>query len=271
MSLYTVLTPEERNNEKFTYWQRNGSGEYYHKSIKSSDPFFHEITLSYYLEFIKKSDKVIDIGAGTGRLSIPLAKYGCSVTSVDISSDMLGVLEKNKGRLKINTLVSNCEDIPLDNSSFDVAVSHWVMTHFYHWELFLREQSRLVKQNGFIIFDFYNGDNIAQGESYATLDERGFYIGKGGFYASATQVELDKVCSDLNLQIVDIIPYDFLSQNANAKKYVTSEEMYDFMSIYSKMMHSPENLKVIKMFERMIVRKLPPELCSKEIIVLRKK
>ena len=51
--------------------------------------------------------KILDVGAGTGRISIQLAKHGGHVTSVDISSEMLNVLKNKAKHLSIETLVGD--------------------------------------------------------------------------------------------------------------------------------------------------------------------
>ncbi|MCX6780475.1 MAG: class I SAM-dependent methyltransferase, partial [Candidatus Magasanikbacteria bacterium] len=65
-----------------------------------------------------KDKKVLDVGAGTGRLSILLSKAGAAVTALDVSDEMLKVL-KNKDE-KIETIVGDAESLPFEDSSFDI-------------------------------------------------------------------------------------------------------------------------------------------------------
>ncbi len=55
------------------------------------------------LEHIKNK-KILDLGCGTGRYSITLAKKGAIVTAIDFSEEMLAVAKKNakKENVKIN-------------------------------------------------------------------------------------------------------------------------------------------------------------------------
>ena len=41
-------------------------------------------SMKYIHEYLKKGDKIIDIGAGTGRYSIPLKEEGYDVPAVDL-------------------------------------------------------------------------------------------------------------------------------------------------------------------------------------------
>ncbi|MBK6508284.1 MAG: class I SAM-dependent methyltransferase [Haliea sp.] len=53
-----------------------------------------ENDLEFYLSLIKSGQTVIDIGCGTGRVSLELAKIGCHVTGVDLSEKMLEEFRK---------------------------------------------------------------------------------------------------------------------------------------------------------------------------------
>jgi len=53
------------------------------------------ITMNYVDKYIKSGDKILEIGAGTGRYSIALAKNGYNVTAVELVESNLEVLKKN--------------------------------------------------------------------------------------------------------------------------------------------------------------------------------
>ncbi len=268
------LTKEEQeklNKSKFTYWQQKNHGDTYERQILHTKKYFYDIEFPYIKKYIKKSDTVLDVGAGTGILSLALAQYGCDVTSADISDEMLAALEKNKRNLRIKTVHTNCMKLPFESNEFDAVVSRWFMSYFYQWEDFLKEQARIVKQNGIIMFDTVNGDHLSQGDPSLRMKERQSYIAGNTFYASITQKELEDFCCECGLEIEKIIPYNFISLNSNAQDHLTTDELYNFMDLFSKFIRDPRNRKVIKLFEHEIVQHLPPELCANEYIVLRKK
>ncbi len=70
-----------------------------------------EIAIQRNIEFFsrqhlspKGSGIAIDLGAGCGFQSIPLAKAGYSVTAIDIDAKLLNELKSNCGELQINTI-----------------------------------------------------------------------------------------------------------------------------------------------------------------------
>lgn len=67
--------------------------------------------LPYVMDHIKGCSSVIDIGAGSGFFAIPAAASGCSVTAVEPSEEMAGIMQKlhtGSGSLTIN--LSRWED-----------------------------------------------------------------------------------------------------------------------------------------------------------------
>ena len=53
-----------------------------------------EATLKTVAKFAEPGTSILDVGAGTGRLSVPLSKRGYSVCAVDASDEMLSVLQE---------------------------------------------------------------------------------------------------------------------------------------------------------------------------------
>src|SRR4030067_1370628 len=93
--------------------------------------------------------KALDAGCGDGRLHIFLHSLVFEVTGVDISSTML-----QKARLKnrnINFIVGNLENLPIDDSNFDLATCALALTHFKNIDKSVSELSRVVRRGGYIV------------------------------------------------------------------------------------------------------------------------
>ena len=53
------------------------------------------VTMNYIHKFLKPGDRVLEIGAGTGRYSVALAKEGYKVSSVELVAGNLNKLREN--------------------------------------------------------------------------------------------------------------------------------------------------------------------------------
>ncbi len=94
--------------------------------------------------------KVLDVGAGTGRLAIELARLGAEVIALDVSGSMLRVLEQKarKAGIKINTVVGDAENLDFPDHSFDWIISTFVIVHLKDPKYFFIEAYRVLKDGG---------------------------------------------------------------------------------------------------------------------------
>ena len=90
--------------------------------------------------------KILDAGAGTGRLAVELAKRGAFVTALDISGEMLKVLA---GKSKyIELAVGDVEYMPFEKNAFDWVMSAFVIVHLKDPTRFFDEVYRVLKDGG---------------------------------------------------------------------------------------------------------------------------
>lgn len=78
-------------------------------------------TIQVITDTIRPGGRIVDFGAGTGRLSIPLADKDFDVTSVDPCDEMLCQLkQKSREGMKLRTVCSRMEDFK--ETDFDFAI-----------------------------------------------------------------------------------------------------------------------------------------------------
>lgn len=105
-----------------------------------------------------KSGRVLDLGTGSGRLAIELAKAGGTsfkITGVDISENMLKLAQENAQRSgvgdRIRFVLANADNLPFADSYFDMVISYASLHHWFRPELVFREAERVVKKGGTVV------------------------------------------------------------------------------------------------------------------------
>ncbi|MEK7680663.1 MAG: class I SAM-dependent methyltransferase [Patescibacteria group bacterium] len=93
--------------------------------------------------------KVLDIGAGTGRISVYLANRGAKVTAFDLSPKMLELVRKKNP--KIQTIVGDAENLPFEDSSFDIAIAAFLIVHLKDPAKFFDDVYRVLKDGGIFV------------------------------------------------------------------------------------------------------------------------
>lgn len=98
---------------------------------------FTDLTVVTVKSIVPAPAAVLDVGAGTGRLSIPLADAGYSVTAVDPSSAMLEQLASRLSGRVVRTVASPIENFS-SSDRFDIAVCVFTVSSYWLTEQQLR-------------------------------------------------------------------------------------------------------------------------------------
>lgn len=107
-------------------------------------------------------DRILDIGCGRGRVSIPLASLGRSVTGLDSNQGYLEVARQRSADLGVDVDWRCMADVELDDKNqFDGAIS--LFTSFgYHSDAVNREVlervARALRPDGVLILEIQNRD-----------------------------------------------------------------------------------------------------------------
>jgi len=108
---------------------------------------------------IKKGDKVLDVGCGSGRHTFFLLEKGCNVTGVDVSPKMLEVLKQKaeKRKYSLPLFLADCNNLPFETESFDVVVSiYGSLTHLQKPVCCIQEMKRVLRKGGKVVVGVEN-------------------------------------------------------------------------------------------------------------------
>jgi len=103
----------------------------------------------------KKIKAILDLGFGTGRHTVYLAKNGFKVYGIDISKEGKKItLERlKKSNLKAKLKISSMSGLPYPDKFFDAVVSTYVVHHAVKRDILktFSEINRILKKSGFLV------------------------------------------------------------------------------------------------------------------------
>ena len=102
--------------------------------------------------------RVLDLGAGTGRLAIPLAGRGCRVIAIDPSQAMLERLVAKDGNHMVQTVAAEGALLPFTSNSLDVVMIARLLYLTSDWKEILEEAGRVLVPGGCLMHQWGNGD-----------------------------------------------------------------------------------------------------------------
>jgi ubiquinone/menaquinone biosynthesis C-methylase UbiE len=109
--------------------------------------------------------RVLDVGTGTGRAALLLARAGANVTGVDASEQMLEEARRRAAaeQLDVCFLAGDAHALQFPGRSFDVVVSLRVLMHSPEWRTCIAELCRVAGR--LVILDYPSATSVAAVES----------------------------------------------------------------------------------------------------------
>jgi len=111
--------------------------------------------------------QILDVGCGTGHFSFKLARMDCTVTGIDISSEMLAQARKKAMHegLPVNFLSMDASHLDFKDETFDAVVAITVFEFLGKPVESFNEMFRVLKRNGSLLIGIINRDS-PWGEMY---------------------------------------------------------------------------------------------------------
>ncbi|QUW23079.1 class I SAM-dependent methyltransferase [Sporosarcina sp. Marseille-Q4063] len=131
---------------------------------------------------LNKEDKLLDLGAGVGYISLPFSKYVDEVIALDFDEDVLKYLEtkaEENGMTNIKTLVSDFKDIQLGNGEVDKAVASISLHEVQPLSLALGEIYRVLKDKGVFLCIELEKSALSTGPRVSSKDMKEEVINAG--------------------------------------------------------------------------------------------
>jgi ubiquinone/menaquinone biosynthesis C-methylase UbiE len=96
---------------------------------------------------------ILDVGSGTGVISLVLADMGHNITGLDIAEEMVKTARDKfiQHGLSGNFIVGDAEKPPFEDSSFDIVINRHVVWSLLQPEKAMKEWKRVLKPGGKLI------------------------------------------------------------------------------------------------------------------------
>ena len=203
-------------------------------------------SMKYIHDYLKKGDRIIDIGAGTGRYSIPLKEKGYDVTAVELVKHNIKQIEqKNKS---IKTILGNAKDLSMiDDNTYDLTLLFGPMYHLISEEeklQALKEAKRITKKDGIIMIAYCMNDyaiithgfidnNIKEALNKNEINESFHVTPKPtDLYSRLTLEEINNLNKKANLKRIKIISPDGPANYIRKQLNKMDDETYNLFIKY---------------------------------------
>jgi SAM-dependent methyltransferase len=97
--------------------------------------------------------RFLELGVGTGRVGLPIARRGYDYTGIDISERMMAILREKAAaaNVAIHLVTGDVAEMPFGDGGFDVIVVVHVLHLIPDWMKALGEARRVLKPDGYFV------------------------------------------------------------------------------------------------------------------------
>jgi ubiquinone/menaquinone biosynthesis C-methylase UbiE len=114
----------------------------------------YDLSIQKARAVLSPEHKVLEVGCGTGIISLGIAPFATSVVATDISPQMIAVAQSKAENQAISTVEFHVCDgyaLPYDDQAFDAILLFNVLHFVKEPTVMLREAHRLLKFSGYLV------------------------------------------------------------------------------------------------------------------------
>jgi len=179
------------------------------QSEELKDLFYKPEALDSLYKYIKKTDRILDQGCGTGRYSFTLYKLGYeNIVGMDFSPKLLEIAKENAKKLnyEIKFVEGDIRNMPFKDGSFDVVISAGVIEHVPETEKAMSEISRVLKDEGYL---FIHVPHRISTFTIIKLIRKSFGLWSLGYEKSFTKSEVRNLLKENGFIVLDFYINEF--------------------------------------------------------------
>jgi SAM-dependent methyltransferase len=118
---------------------------------------------------LRRDATIIDIGAGTGRVAVALARFGFQVVAVDPAIPMLQAMQRKSGEAPVLAVAAEGTRLPFRSNSADAVVLARLLYVVADWRVLLRAAKEILRQGAVLFHEWANGE---AGEPWVQVREK---------------------------------------------------------------------------------------------------
>jgi ubiquinone/menaquinone biosynthesis C-methylase UbiE len=144
--------------------------------LTAADRRFIDTELDFILRRVRSEDQVLDLGCGTGRLTLPLAGLAREVVGLDICDGMLSVARRKAAEEGARVRFDHGDmcDLPYPDETFDIVTSTLALMHIppEARPVAFAEIARVLRPGGRVLTGVKNSafEQITRADRFATVD-----------------------------------------------------------------------------------------------------
>lgn len=215
------------------------------------------VTKEYIEKYLKENDKILEIGAGTGRYSLFYASKGYNVTAIEFVQHNLDIL-KSKIRKDMKIVAEQGDAVDLSrfkDNAFDVTLVLGPLYHLYEDEDIrkaISEAIRVTKKNGIIMIAYITSDGVFADwgvdhllDGFPNDFDENFKLIRypEGIFAPFYIKEFKQIMSDFNVEYLHNVATDGIVNIMSDKINNLSEEEYKIWFKYQLSVCEREDLQ----------------------------
>lgn len=259
-------------------WASKESADQYHTNVVASPKIFQLVRDDLYLRYIQRHAKpgvrILDLGCGTGLISMKLHDLGYEVVACDISQGMLDKLAEVRGTRDFEIRQGDGFNIPSKDGEFDMVVSRMFIQHFPDWGKVLSEMARVTSAGGIVLFDFGNREHVEAVDSDLGKSDGFPYVfdanTPNAFYAVASEAEMRDVAGTCGLDVVEIAPHGLLLYNGFLWKALGASGIPAFNAELEQLLVNDSARELLFLLEEQVLPLLPKTTSYGNITALRR-
>lgn len=260
-------------------WNSNEAANRYHSATTAAPSLFKFIREDLYIRYIQRhaapGARILDLGCGSGIISMALHDLGYKVVACDFSQGMLDVLARERGSRKFELRQGDAFAIPAKDEEFDVVVSRMFIQHFSEWPRVLAEKARATKRGGIVMFDFGSQEHVdasgllaRDGSNFSYDDD---LTNTATYYAVTTAETMRRQAHAIGLDVVEISPMGLLFCNIFLWEKLKAEGIAELNKKLDVLLASKEARELLMIIEETLMPLLPKSVTYGNMTVLRRR